>query len=126
VTGGLGSFDGRAGALADNNQVTAKVNNNIVDASDASGLGIFGATFGLANTNQVSAEVGKNQVCNSGTTDIQVYGGFPGNAFFPPTSGVNNVAQVQTTKNTATTIAASNGVAGNFAVLTQSKNVPCP
>lgn len=126
VEGGVGSFDGRAGAIANNNYVTATVNNNTVEDADIFGIGIFGAGPGLADSNQVHAKLVKNQACNSGMTDIQVFGGFPGDATFPPNAGKGNVAQVNIKKNTATTIAAAAGVAGNFAFLTQSKNVPCP
>lgn len=126
IAGGIGSFDGWAGAIANNNHVTAKVSNNIVEDSDTVGIGVAGAGSGLADSNQVNAKVVKNQSCDSGMLDLGVVGGFLGDAFFPPTSGVNNVAHVQATKNIMTTVAAADRVAGNFAVLTQSKNVPCP
>jgi len=126
VEGGVGSFDGRAGAIANDNYITATVNNNIVEDADLFGIGVFGAGPGLANSNLVHAELVNNQACTSGETDIQVFGGFPGDATSPPNAGSNNVADVQATKNTATTVAADNGVAGNFAVFTQSRNVPCP
>src|SRR5262249_58983718 len=75
--------------------------------------------------NQVTAKVAANQLCNNGSGDSQAFGGFPGDAAFPPTQGVNNVVRAGLLSNIATAIQSKNGVAGNQALVTQFGNIPC-
>jgi hypothetical protein len=126
VAGGVGSLDGRAGAIADNNQVTVNVKKNEVDDAADFGLGLTAGGAGFASANQLTAKVLKNHACNSGATDIQVYGGSLAFASFPANAGTENVAQVDVKKNTASTIGAAEGVAGNSAAVQQANNVQCP
>ena len=82
---------------------------------------------GLANTNDVDVTVRKNTVCGSAAADIDAVGGFLGvPAVFPPNQGTGNKLEGEISKNTATTVVVNNGVAGNSAHVTQSKNVACP
>jgi hypothetical protein len=125
LVGGTGSSDGRADAVALNNLLYATVRRNTVEGSAANGIGIRGASSGLASSNTAEAEVEKNTSCGN-VPDISVLGAFPGDAFFPPTVGTGNVAQVSLKKNVFTTLEIANGVPGNTALVAQSGNAPCP
>lgn len=122
VAGGAGSEDGAVDKIANTNSVKATVSNNEVTNSNAYGVLITGALSGEANSNDIGAQVSKNVVCSNGT-DIQVFGGAPD---APTTVGTGNTAEAKITKNTATSIAVADGVAGNIATATQDDNVPCP
>ncbi|MBI3244907.1 MAG: right-handed parallel beta-helix repeat-containing protein [Deltaproteobacteria bacterium] len=122
VAGGAGSEDGAVDKIANSNSVKATVSNNEVTNSNAYGVLVTGALSGEANSNDIGAQVSKNVVCSNGT-DIQVFGGAPD---APTTVGTGNTADAKITKNTATSIAVADGVAGNIATATQDDNVPCP
>ena len=122
VAAGAGSEDGAAAKIANTNSAKAKVTENEVTNSDAYGVLVAGALSGLANGNDSSASVSKNVACTNGT-DIQVFGAVPD---APAVVGTGNVADAKISKNTATTIAVANGVAGNTGTALQTANVPCP
>jgi hypothetical protein len=123
VLGGSGSEDGGADKRADDNEVKAVITGNTVERSGVYGVLVTGALSGLADNNEMTAQVTKNTVCQSTSGDIQVFGASPDGV---PAAGTGNTAQAKIIKNTATTIAFANGVAGNTATVTQTGNVACP
>jgi hypothetical protein len=126
VYGGLGSPDGRAGAVADNNQVSAIVKHNTVEGNATRGIEFYAGGPGTANSNPVEVGVAHNTVCNNGT-DITGEGGFTGNILLPtPNMGTGNVLTGAIFQNTATAVVIQDGVPGNTADVTQFKNEPCP
>jgi hypothetical protein len=82
---------------------------------------------GMAHTNDVEMTVKKNTVCGSAVTDIHAIGGFFGiPALLPPNQGAGNTVEGNITQNTADSVVGEDGVAGNVAQVTQTKNVLCP
>jgi hypothetical protein len=126
VAGGVGSPDGRAGAVADNNQTQALVRHNVVEGTTGRGIGLDGGGPGLANANTLEVWVAHNTVCNNAPTDIGGVRGFTGAPGFSPNLGTGNVLSGQIFKNTATTVTVTDGVPGNTADMIQFRNVPCP
>jgi hypothetical protein len=127
VTVGVGSPDGRAGAVADNNQTSAVVMQNRVEGSTVGGMELDAGAFGLASANRVEVRVASNTVCNNTGTDIRTEGGFFGNVLFPvPNQGTGNVLAGRIFENAATTVTVADGTPGNTATVTQFNNDPCP
>jgi Right handed beta helix region len=127
VCGGVGSPNGRAGAVADNNQTHAIVVQNTVADNTDRGIELCAGGFGLASANTVEVWAAHNMVCNNPGTDILGEGGFTGNVLFPvPNAGTGNVLEGEIFKNTATTVTVQNGTPGNTATVTQFHNDPCP
>lgn len=127
VCGGVGSPNGRAGAVADNNQTNAIVVQNTVEDNTDRGIELCAGGFGLASENTLDVQVAHNRVCNNPGTDILGEGGFTGNVLFPaPNAGTGNVLEGEIFKNTATTVTVQNGTPGNTATVTQFHNDPCP
>jgi hypothetical protein len=127
VCGGVGSPNGRAGAVADNNQTNAIVVQNTVEDNTDRGIELCAGGFGLASENTLDVRVARNRVCNNPGTDILGEGGFTGNVLFPvPNAGTGNVLEGEIFKNTATTVTVQNGTPGNTATVTEFKNDPCP
>ncbi len=125
VFGGTGNPDGRAGAVADNNQVQAVVVQNTVEDNTGRGIGLGAGGSGLASANTVEVWVARNTVCHNGA-DIAGEGG-TGTVFVPvPNQGTGNLLEGRITHNTATTITVEDGVPGNQADVTQFNNDPCP
>jgi len=126
VCGGLGSPDGRTGAVADNNQVSAIVKHNTVEGNANRGIELCAGGPGTANSNSVEAWVTHNTVCNNGT-DIIGEGGYTGSILVPtPNMGTGNVLTGAIFQNTATTVTVADGTPGNTATVTQFKNDACP
>jgi hypothetical protein len=123
VSGGTGSINEPAGT-ANNNDLDVVVVNNTVTGTVGDGIRLVAGDVGLANSNEVEIQVRKNTVCGStGGVDISALGGAP------PNQGTGNKVAGEISKNTvtnpATTVVVNNGVAGNLAQVTQSKNVAC-
>jgi hypothetical protein len=126
ICGGVGSTDGRAGAVADNNQAAAIVEQNTVADNTHQGIWLCAEGGGLASANTIEVRTVHNTSCHNGT-DILGEGGFTGNVLFPvPNAGTGNVLEGEIFKNTATTVTVDDGVPGNTATVTQFKNDPCP
>lgn len=125
VVGGIGSPDGRAGAVADGNQIRAIVRKNMVEGSTVNGLALAAGDAGLASANVLEIWVVHNTICNNEGIDIFGEGGTPGNILFPPNTGTGNVLTGEIFKNTATTVTVADGVPGNTANVTQFRNEPC-
>jgi hypothetical protein len=126
VCGGVGSPNGRAGAVADNNQTHAIVVQNTVADNTERGIELCAGGFGLASANTVAVWVAHNTVCNNPGTDILGEGGFTGNVLFPvPNAGTENVLEGEIFHNTATTVVVTDGTPGNTADVTQFKNDLC-
>ena len=127
VCGGVGSPNGRAGAVADNNQTNAIIVQNTVEDNTDRGIELCAGGFGLASDNTLDVRVAHNRVCNNPGTDILGEGGFTGNVSFPvPNAGTGNVLTGEIIKNTATTVTVADGTPGNTADVTQLKNESCP
>ena len=127
VAGGIASFDGALTKIANANEVNAAVSHNTVTGTlFGEGIHLEAGGSGVANDNGVEALVEKNTVCGSAGVDIHALGGLLGSPFFPNNTGSGNTLEGGIAKNTATTIAAENGVAGNAAIMEQAKNAPCP
>jgi len=127
VTAGVGSTDGRAGAVADNNQVSAIVRHNVVEDSTDRGIELAAGGSGLASSNTLDVWVEHNTACHNTGTDIHGEGGFSGSVLFPvPNLGTGNVLEGRIFQNTATTVTVANGTLGNTATVTQFNNDPCP
>jgi hypothetical protein len=126
VAGGVGSPDGRAGAVADNNQTQALVVHNVVEGSTNRGIGLDGGGPGLANANTLEVRVAHNVVCNNVPTDIGGEGGFTGSPGFSPNLGTGNVLTGKIFQNTANMVTVADGTPGNTADVTQFNNDPCP
>lgn len=125
IFGGTGSPDGRAGAVADDNQVEAVVVQNVVEDNTDRGIGLGAGGSGLASANTVEVWVARNTVCHNGA-DIAGEGG-QGTVFVPvPNQGTGNLLEGRIAHNTATTITVEDGVPGNMATIEQVDNVPCP
>ncbi|MGE0827331.1 MAG: right-handed parallel beta-helix repeat-containing protein [Candidatus Binatia bacterium] len=124
VFGGLGSFDGAPTKVANNNAVTAVVKDNTITGTVGEGMLLSAGGPGVANTNSIEIAMKKNTVCNSAVLDIHAIGGFLG-GLLPPNQGAGNSVAGKIAKNTATTIVVEDGVPGNVANVTQSKNDPC-
>jgi hypothetical protein len=125
VSGGVGSPDGRAGAVADGNQTTAIVRRNVFEGSMDRGIELDAGGPGLASSNTLDVKVTHNTACNNG--DIVAEGGFIGNVLFPvPNQGTGNVLAGEISKNTVTTVTVDDGTPGNTAAVTQFNNNPCP
>jgi hypothetical protein len=128
LAGGVGSPNGRAGAVADNNQTTAIVVENTVEGSTDRGIELAAGGFGLASANALEVRVTGNTVCHNGT-DIVGEGGESGNVLFPvPNTGTGNVLEGEVVQNTATTVVVQDGAGapGNQANVTQFNNDLCP
>ena len=125
VTGGIGSFDGLAGKVAENNEVNAVVLDNTVTGTTGEGIHVDAGGSGAANDNEVEVRAQKNTVCGSTDADIRALGGLLGNPFLPDNMGTGNELTGNIFHNTATTVAVEDGVAGNVADVTQIKNNPC-
>jgi hypothetical protein len=126
VDGGIGSFDGAAGKVANGNDVDAIVTNNIVTSTTGEGIHLEAGGSGVANSNEVEIRVRKNTVCGSTVADIAAVGGFLGiPAVLAPNQGTGNQVEGEISKNTATNIVVTDGVTGNVANASQSKNVAC-
>jgi hypothetical protein len=126
VCGGLGSPDGRAGAVADNNQVSAIVKHNTVEGNANRGIELYAGGPGTTNANSVEAWVAHNTVCNNAGTDIIGEGGSTGSPGLSPNLGTGNVLTGAIFQNTATTVTVADGVPGNTATVTEFKNDSCP
>jgi hypothetical protein len=126
IQGGLASVNGRSGTVANANQVTVTVTDNIVDASGALGMFLTGGSVGDASDNTVDGQITNNTICDNEVGDIRVDGGFLGNHQFPPTVGTGNQVTGSITDNIVTFIAVADGVAGNTATLSQTPNTDCP
>jgi hypothetical protein len=127
VVAGAGSPDGRAGAIANNNEATAIVAHNTVEGNTASGIGLPAGGFGLASGNTLDVRVAHNTVCHNTGTDISGEGGVTGNVIFPvPNMGTGNILTGEIFQNTATTVTVANGTPGNTATVTQFQNDLCP
>jgi hypothetical protein len=125
VTGGIGSFDGLAGKVADNNEVGAVVKDNVVIGTIGEGIHLDAGGSGVANANKVEVRAQKNTVCGSADADIRALGGLLGNPFLPDNSGTKNMLEGKIFQNTATTVTVANGTLRNTADVTQFKNNPC-
>jgi hypothetical protein len=131
VGGGIGSPDGRAGAVADGNQISAVVVRNTVEGNTVNGIALIVGGVGLASANTAEVRVAHNTVCHNTETDIFGEGGGTSGTQFPaPNAGTGNVLTGEIIKNTATTVevqdGAQNGTPENTADVTQFKNEPCP
>ena len=126
VFGGLGSRDGAPNKVANANEVDVVVKDNTVSGTSGEGINLAAGGSGVANDNEVEVRVRKNTVCGSAGADIHALGGLLGNPFLPNNTGTGNELEGEITKNTASTVVVEDGVAGNSADVTQSKNVPCP
>lgn len=127
VAGGIGSFDGAAGKVAHDNEVDVVVSHNTVTGTVGEGILLTGGGSGLASSNEVEIRVRKNTVCGSAAADIGAVGGFLGiPATLAPNQGTGNKVEGEISRNTATNVVVTNGVAGNAALVTGSKNVRCP
>ena len=121
-----GAAGGQPGGVADGNQTSAVVMHNTVANNTLRGIELLAGDVGLASANTTAVRVAHNTVCDNGT-DIIGEGGFSGDVLFPvPNQGTGNVLEGAIFQNTATTVVVEDGVAGNSAEVTQSKNVPCP
>jgi hypothetical protein len=126
ITAGVGSPDGRAGAIADNNQTSAIVRHNTVEGSTVGGMELNAGAFGLASTNTTEVWAAHNTICDNVGTDLVAEGGSTGNVFLPvPNMGTGNVLAGEISQNTATTVTVDNGTPGNTATVTEFKNDPC-
>lgn len=127
VAGGIGSFDGALNKVANENEVNAVVTENTVTGTTflLEGIHLEAGGSGVANNNTVGVRVRKNTVCGSAAADIHAQGGLLGNPFLVDNNGDGNDLEGEIAKNTATTIAVEDGVPGNSARATQSKNTPC-
>ena len=102
------------------------MSNNTVTGIVGDGILLNAGGSGLANSNEVEIKVRKNTVCGSAAADIDAVGGFLGiPAALAPNQGTGNKLEGEISKNTATTVVVTNGVAGNVAQVAQSKNVAC-
>lgn len=117
--GGLGSFDGTADKTANNNTMDLILSNNTITGTFGDGIHLEAGGTGLANNNEVEIRVRKNTICGSAGTDMHAIGGAPTN------QGTGNQVEGEISKNTATTIVVTDGVTGNVATVSQSKNVAC-
>ena len=129
VAGGVGSTDGRAGAVADNNQTHALVMHNVVEGGTEPIVELDGGGPGRANANILEAWVAHNTVCNNTGTNIIAAGGFTGSLGFSPNLGTGNVVTGEIFQNTATVVVqdgVQNGTPENTADVRQFKNDPCP
>lgn len=127
ISAGDGSQDGRAEAVADNNQVSAIVRHNVIEGSTLRGVRLAAGGSGLASANTLDVQVEQNTICNNGT-DILGEGGSSEDDVFAhvPNMGTGNLLQGRIFKNTATTVSVEDGILGNTADVTQFKNEPCP
>jgi hypothetical protein len=128
VAGAGGGPGGQAGAIGDNNQVTAIVRHNIVEDSTAEGIYLAAEAEGLASGNTLDVRVVHNTVCNNGT-GIVGEGGASAHPPLPPNLGTGNVLTGEIFQNTATVVVqdgVQNGAPENTADVTQFKNEPCP
>ncbi len=124
---GVGSPDGRAGALANNNQTHVIVRHNTVEGSTDRGIELVAGGFGLASMNTTEVWVAHNTICHNASTDIVGEGSTFGDVLFPvPNTGTGNVLTGQIFQNTATTVTVADGTPGNTATVTQLQNDPCP
>jgi hypothetical protein len=126
VSGGIGGFDELAGKVADHNEVRAVVKDITVIGTSGEGIHLDAGGSGEANANAVEVRAQKNTVCGSTDADIRALGGLLGNPFLPDNTGTGNKLTANIFHNTATTVTVEDGVAGNVADVTQSKNNPCP
>ncbi|MGE0827126.1 MAG: right-handed parallel beta-helix repeat-containing protein [Candidatus Binatia bacterium] len=127
VFGGLGSFDGAPTKVANNNEVTAVIKDNMVTGTLGEGMLLSAGASGVANTNSIEMTVKKNTVCGSAVVDIHAIGGFLGiPSLLPPNQGTENMVAGKITKNTADSVVVEDGVAGNVVDVTQFKNDACP
>jgi hypothetical protein len=128
VFGGLGSFGSDDANVANGNEVHAIVTDNTITGTAGEGMNLEAGSSGEANDNEVDVTVRKNTVCGSTEANIHAIGGlsslvFP---FFPDNTGTGNTLEGEIAKNTASTVVVEDGVTGNTAHVTQSKNVSCP
>ena len=124
---GTGSFDGAPLKVADHKVVNAIVTDNTVTGTIGEGMLLNAGGSGVANINDVEVTVKKNTVCGSAVMDIHAIGGSFGiPALLPPNQGTGNMVEGSITKNAASTVVVENGITGNSATVTQSKNTPCP
>jgi hypothetical protein len=123
IFGGTGSTDGPSEAVADNNQVNALVQHNVVEGSTSGGIELAAGGSGLASENTLQVRVTHNTVCVDGT-DVLGEGGLSDIAL--PNQGMGNVLDGDISKNTATEVTVADGTSGNTATVTQFNNVPCP
>jgi hypothetical protein len=119
------SIFGGAESVANNNQVTARVERNVVADSTVLGIGLAAGGPGVASDNTLDIKVAHNTVCGDGP-DIVAEGGFSGNDLLFPNQGSGNVLDAEISKNTATTVTVADGIPGNMAMVTQNNNAPCP
>jgi hypothetical protein len=126
VAGGVGSMNGRDGAVGNNNQTHALVMHNVVEGSTERGIGLDGGGPGLANANTLEVQVAHNTVCHNTPADIGGQGGFTGSLGFSSNLGTGNVLEGEIFQNTATTVTVQPGTSGNTADVRQFQNEPCP
>src|SRR5262249_42071888 len=124
VLGAGGGPGGQAGAIGDNNRVTAVVRQNVVEDSTAEGIYLAAGADGRASANTLDVWVAHNTVCNNGA-GIVGEGGASAHPPLPPNMGTGNLLQGRIFQNTATTVTVVDGVPGNTATVTQFKNDPC-
>jgi hypothetical protein len=121
---GISVFGGSE-SVANNNQVTARVQHNVVEGSTVTGIELAAGGSGVANDNTLEVRVAHNTVCGDGP-DIVGEGGFSGSILLPANQGSGNLLGGDISKNTATEVTVADGTPGNTALVTQSNNVPCP
>jgi hypothetical protein len=127
IGGGIGSPDERAGAVADNNQISAVVVRNTIEGNTVNGIAFNAGGPGLASANTAEVRVAHNTICHNAEGDIRGEGGSTsGTQFSAPNAGTGNVLTGEIVKNTATTVTVADGTAGNTATVTQFNNDPCP
>jgi hypothetical protein len=126
VSGGIGSVDGAPDKVANDSEVNAVVTDNTVTGTTGEGMHLDAGGSGEANDNDVEVTVRKNTVCGSTAADIHAIGGLLGNPFLIDNTGTGNALEGEISENTASTVVVEDGVAGNTADVTQSKNVRCP
>lgn len=124
LAAGIGSPNGRAGAVADHNQLTAVVMRNTVEGNTANGIVMGAGDPGLVNANTTEIRVAHNTVCHNVITDIAGAGGGASSIQFPmPNAETGNVLTGEISKNTATTVTVQDGAPGNTADVTQCKKI---
>jgi len=119
------SIFGGSESVANNNQVAAKVQHNVVEDSMVTGVELAAGGSGVANENTLDVGVTHNTVCGD-SPDIIAEGGFSGSVVIPaPNQGAGNVLNGKISQNTAAVIVAD-GTPGNTAIVEQVNNDPCP
>ncbi|HXG18124.1 MAG TPA: hypothetical protein VNN62_03500 [Methylomirabilota bacterium] len=128
--GGGGDING----VANGNQTTARVIHNVVEGNLYRGIELATGDLGQASANTLDVRVAYNTICHTtdttGAAGIYIFGesGYSGGniLFLVPNQGTGNVLTGEIFQHTDTTAPVQNGTPGNIAIVTQSKNDPCP